>query len=302
MSDQLNEGNEGEGIGVGVVVQQPSLEELELRKAAEDFSRQLRGRFFWLFAGTFGFGFAFVITAASTTLYMNYRLATQVQEPPQQSAVDTFGQQFLFQLQQAQNTSKNQIFFIRLLQVSLGMVIGFFSCFLGVLVAWMGIHENYEFRGEGQGFKIALVSASPGIFLILCGAVIVCVCIFNPVRSEELQTPLFPMFAPAAVPLSSAGPVENLRSQVQDYQTEIDQLIGDIERESQSLPNASPPKPSTTPLPGPDLPLEAPDAGHDVSSEDSNSQDVTLLLEELREADNRLQQFKACLQACIENG
>jgi hypothetical protein len=62
--------------------------------------------------------------------------------------------------------------FLRIQQVTLGMLIGFFLSFLGVSVSWMGIEASYDFRAEGKGNSLALVSSSVAPLLILAGSVL----------------------------------------------------------------------------------------------------------------------------------
>jgi hypothetical protein len=72
------------------------------------------------------------------------------------------------------------VFMVRLVQVSLGMIVGFFTIFLGVLVSWLGIESNYKLSGEYSGASTTLASASPGILLILCGTILLGICLTKP--------------------------------------------------------------------------------------------------------------------------
>lgn len=85
-------------------------------------------------------------------------------------------------------------FAARLIQVSLGMMIGFFTIFLGMLAAWMGIESRFNLAGQAPGYGVTLASASPGILLILAGTFLVGICLIKPIeiiqsRVEETAEP-----------------------------------------------------------------------------------------------------------------
>lgn len=81
------------------------------------------------------------------------------------------------------------IIIVRLIQVSFGMILGTACVFFGVVLSWLGITGNLIMGAEGNtpgvkgGFQLA--STSPGIVLILVGAVLIGVSLYRPVRYEE---------------------------------------------------------------------------------------------------------------------
>lgn len=69
-------------------------------------------------------------------------------------------------------------FAIRLMQVTLGMTIGLAVTFLGVLVAWFGVTEAFSMEVDGSmPAKGKLVAAGPGALLVICGTILIYVCI-----------------------------------------------------------------------------------------------------------------------------
>ncbi len=83
------------------------------------------------------------------------------------------------------------MFMVRLVQISLGMMIGFFTVFLGVIVAWMGIESKFRLTGESGGSSLTMASASPGILLIVSGTIMLAICLLKPmgmtIRKSELN-------------------------------------------------------------------------------------------------------------------
>src|SRR5437667_12115251 len=64
---------------------------------------------------------------------------------------------------------REQTFAIRLMQVTLGMLIGLTSAFLGVLLSWFGIAESIEAEMSTGSTKAKLAAASPGAPRALVG-------------------------------------------------------------------------------------------------------------------------------------
>jgi hypothetical protein len=65
----------------------------------------------------------------------------------------------------------------RMLQLSLGIFIGFFTIFLGLLAAWMGIEGSFSGRARTPSASLSLVNGTPGLFLMLSGTIILTVCL-----------------------------------------------------------------------------------------------------------------------------
>jgi hypothetical protein len=70
-----------------------------------------------------------------------------------------------------------QIFAVRLLQLTVGLAVGMTTMFMGAVSIWIGLKEGFEAGGELATSKGKIVAAGPGTLLIICGTVIVCICI-----------------------------------------------------------------------------------------------------------------------------
>ena len=75
-------------------------------------------------------------------------------------------------------------FAARLMQITLGMLIGTAVTLLGVILAWFGITGKVDVSVESSPVKARLVSASPGALLVLCGTAIIMTCILLPFSIE----------------------------------------------------------------------------------------------------------------------
>ena len=82
--------------------------------------------------------------------------------------------------------------FVRLIQISFGMVLGTACVFFGVVVSWLGITASYKIAGSGEvaGSKgsLSFQNASPGIILILAGSVLIGLSLYKPVHHESSTT------------------------------------------------------------------------------------------------------------------
>jgi hypothetical protein len=77
----------------------------------------------------------------------------------------------------------------RMLQLSLGMILGAACLVFGVLLSWFGIESAFRL-GAGQsesshGFRVALSSASPGIALIVGGVILIGICLWKEPEYER---------------------------------------------------------------------------------------------------------------------
>src|SRR5690242_10902276 len=69
---------------------------------------------------------------------------------------------------------------MRLRQLSFGMLVAIGVVFLGVTLTVLGIDASVQLKGAGGGFSIGIVTASPGIVLIVAGAVLIGACVLKP--------------------------------------------------------------------------------------------------------------------------
>ena len=84
---------------------------------------------------------------------------------------------------------REQTFAIRLMQVTLGMVIGLAVTFLGVVVAWFAVTEAMQVEVNSEGLKGKLAAAGPGALLVICGTILVFTCINKEFRIYD-TTPI----------------------------------------------------------------------------------------------------------------
>jgi hypothetical protein len=75
-----------------------------------------------------------------------------------------------------------QTFAVRLMQATLGMLVGATFAIMGVIAVWIGLKEASEVSVEGWGKAAA---AGPGTILVLCGTVIICMCLLREFRITE---------------------------------------------------------------------------------------------------------------------
>jgi hypothetical protein len=71
-------------------------------------------------------------------------------------------------------------------QVSVGMVMGFVSVFIGLMITWFDISAAFEFRGKiNDKLDASLRSASPGLLFFLGGVVLIGVSLYKPITYRE---------------------------------------------------------------------------------------------------------------------
>ncbi|TWT95186.1 hypothetical protein Pla108_33290 [Botrimarina colliarenosi] len=85
------------------------------------------------------------------------------------------------------NNLHGQLFAIRLMQVTLGMVIGLSTTFLGIVAAWFGLTENAALEGSSGAISAKMAAVGPGALLILCGTLIVYTCINKEFYHQSLE-------------------------------------------------------------------------------------------------------------------
>ena len=78
-----------------------------------------------------------------------------------------------------------QIFVVRMLQVTLGMVIGSTMTFLGMVTAWFGLTDEMSGEGEAKEFRLKLAAASPGALLIITGTILIFTCVTKDVSYSQ---------------------------------------------------------------------------------------------------------------------
>lgn len=83
---------------------------------------------------------------------------------------------------------------VQLIQVGLGMILGYASVFFGVVMSWLGITAAFSTEVSGAGSagqgKVSLQSAGPGLALLVGGLILIGASLYKPIRySETVQTP-----------------------------------------------------------------------------------------------------------------
>lgn len=83
---------------------------------------------------------------------------------------------------------------VQLIQVGLGMILGYASVFFGVVMSWLGITAAFSTELSGDGAvgrgKVSLQSAGPGLALLIGGLILIGASLYKPIRySETLQSP-----------------------------------------------------------------------------------------------------------------
>jgi hypothetical protein len=59
-------------------------------------------------------------------------------------------------------------------QVAVGMMMGFVSVFMGLMMSWFGINAQFEMSGKaGDKSELSLTSASPGLLFFLGGIILI---------------------------------------------------------------------------------------------------------------------------------
>jgi NAD/NADP transhydrogenase beta subunit len=82
---------------------------------------------------------------------------------------------------------RSQTFAVRLMQVTLGMVIGLAVTFLGVVVAWFGLTEDVNLEVDAPKAKGKLAAAGPGALLVICGTLLILMCIHKEFRIYDTK-------------------------------------------------------------------------------------------------------------------
>lgn len=88
------------------------------------------------------------------------------------------------------NDLVGQTFAVRLMQLTLGMIIGLSTTFLGVMLAWYGVREAVELDFARADVRGKMAAAGPGALLALCGTVLIWTCIHKEIRVEDRGTGL----------------------------------------------------------------------------------------------------------------
>ena len=72
------------------------------------------------------------------------------------------------------------------IQVAIGMVMGFVSVFMGLMMTWFGINAAFEFNGKaGTQGEATLKSASPGLMFFLGGIILIGVSLRKEITYSE---------------------------------------------------------------------------------------------------------------------
>jgi hypothetical protein len=72
------------------------------------------------------------------------------------------------------------------IQVAFGMVMGFVSVFIGLMMTWFGLNAAFAFTGKaGERGEVALQSASPGLLFFLGGIILIGVSLYKPITYED---------------------------------------------------------------------------------------------------------------------
>ncbi|MDX1964967.1 MAG: hypothetical protein SFX18_17600 [Pirellulales bacterium] len=72
---------------------------------------------------------------------------------------------------------RSQTFAVRLMQMTFGMLVGLTVTYLGVIVAWYGVTEDFGLEVDGSKAKGKLAAAGPGALLVICGTLLVYTCV-----------------------------------------------------------------------------------------------------------------------------
>src|SRR4051794_27402327 len=76
------------------------------------------------------------------------------------------------------------IFAARLMQTTLGMLLGMLFALLGAIMAWHGVTGEITTSMTSAPASAKLATASPGLVLVLCGTVIISFCLFKEFKLE----------------------------------------------------------------------------------------------------------------------
>lgn len=71
-------------------------------------------------------------------------------------------------------------------QVAIGMVMGFISVFIGLMMTWFGLSATFTFTGKsGDRGELSLQSSSPGLLFFLGGIILIGVSLYKPITYED---------------------------------------------------------------------------------------------------------------------
>lgn len=71
-------------------------------------------------------------------------------------------------------------------QVAFGMVMGFVSVFMGLMMTWFGLSASYAMTAKsGKMGEVSLQSASPGLLFFLGGVILIGVSLYKPLTYED---------------------------------------------------------------------------------------------------------------------
>ena len=80
---------------------------------------------------------------------------------------------------------------VQLLQVGLGMILGFASMAFGVAITWVGVTTPFRLRAAGgpseRRSQLLLESAGPGLVLLLGGLILIGVSLYKPIKYSEMD-------------------------------------------------------------------------------------------------------------------
>jgi hypothetical protein len=92
------------------------------------------------------------------------------------------------------------------------LVVGFLFAFLGYKLLVKGVSGEFKFSAEYKGVKADLISASPGIFFILTGTIVIGITLYKGLTFEELPVDRPPLSAPSGASESGKAPAFSLPS------------------------------------------------------------------------------------------
>jgi hypothetical protein len=96
---------------------------------------------------------------------------------------------FTFYLILREKAATETALYVRLMQITLGMIFGAACVFFGVLLSWLGIQESFAFGGQGGNAQMQLRGTGPGIALIVGGVVLIGASLYKEVHYQETVEP-----------------------------------------------------------------------------------------------------------------
>lgn len=97
----------------------------------------------------------------------------------------------------------NKVLMGKLTFCSIGIFIGIFQPFLGVLLAVIGITVDYQLDAGVGPAKVKLASASPGLLLILCSNLLIAFCVQRELDVTDIRATRRDMSAEGSEPASA---------------------------------------------------------------------------------------------------